>query len=531
MSQRQFRRVYALAAVSTPPQATPERESIPSQKRDFEVAAKQHGWHITEILEVPGFGRDYIQFTACRDDMLKQGIDAFYRLEQLWSKKEIDLLIVRDGDRFARSQPVYATVVYELIRTSKACLYYTAKNLLVDEKNYITIVAFGGYQAADEVERLKARYQSGMQGRVFNRKLPALQTPQSHKIVKNGKTETLVLDDSRQRFFADLAELILKGLSYSIIAVELNERGHRTPKGNLIHAMGIYHLLYSPPTWGALGRHYGKYYGGWVYDESVPLPEGAEIIRDAIPAVWTGEVAELIKAELRRREEIDRNGRGKSTSIKRFAGLFLCGNCGWKMSYNIAARAYARYRCQSRYSKFHTHECRARPIYEKPATEEMKKILQGWIDSGDASNLIRSAKTTDNQSKIRQISEEIERTEKHINALIRQRLDVSESVQTQYINQINDAGEQLEALKAEQRRLQMTTEPANVVAHRINAYYELSQITVDELFSRSDTEINQFLHRLGVRFIIQDSEIDHIITAIDGKRLWQQKEDKDMGLV
>src|SRR5438270_827191 len=145
-NQRQFRRVYALAAVSTKEQAKSDRESIPSQKRAFEEAARQHGWHILETFEVPGFSRDYIQYQDAKIDMLAAGIDAFVRLEQLWQTKAIDLLIVRDGDRFARSQPIYSTIVWELIRAG-ACLFYTAKGLLVDERNFIAVTAFGGYQA------------------------------------------------------------------------------------------------------------------------------------------------------------------------------------------------------------------------------------------------------------------------------------------------------------------------------------------------------------------------------------------------
>jgi hypothetical protein len=64
---------------------------------------------------VPGHSRRYIDFHVLASDAAQGGIDAFYRLRQHWEARDFDVLIVRDGERFACTQALHAYVVERTI--------------------------------------------------------------------------------------------------------------------------------------------------------------------------------------------------------------------------------------------------------------------------------------------------------------------------------------------------------------------------------------------------------------------------------
>jgi hypothetical protein len=68
----------------------------------------------------------------------------------------------------------------------------------------------------------------------------------------------------------------------------------------------------------------------WAFDRSVETPPGVIIEYGTNLAVYTGEQAEIVQAELRRRFEIIR-GKTRPHNTKMFTGLLLCGYCGYYM--------------------------------------------------------------------------------------------------------------------------------------------------------------------------------------------------------
>src|SRR5690606_13376034 len=67
--------------------------------------------------------------------------------------------------------------------------------------------------------------------------------------------------------------------------------------------------------------------GAWIYDESEPIPEGAMMFRNTHPAVWEGELADLVRTEIKRRSETVR-GNSDPQRTHRFSGLGICVECG-----------------------------------------------------------------------------------------------------------------------------------------------------------------------------------------------------------
>ena len=95
-------------AVSTVAQADDEKNSIPSQERQAREYITRENWTIVDVLKVPGHSRRYVDIHECNRDMKERGIFAFDRLLQHWRDQDFDVLVVRDGSRFARTQALHA---------------------------------------------------------------------------------------------------------------------------------------------------------------------------------------------------------------------------------------------------------------------------------------------------------------------------------------------------------------------------------------------------------------------------------------
>jgi len=87
------------AAVSTPDQATDEKESIPAQIEQARKTIQERGWYeVAEPLVVPGHTR-YINWL----DKAMAEIPQLKALIELAEAEKIDLVVVRDWDRLART--------------------------------------------------------------------------------------------------------------------------------------------------------------------------------------------------------------------------------------------------------------------------------------------------------------------------------------------------------------------------------------------------------------------------------------------
>ena len=97
-------RAIIWCAVSTKGQAVEEKDSLPTQEADARAKCDAEGWEVVDVLKVPGHSRNYIDIHECARDMRKNGIDAFDKLIRHWEDRDFDVLVARDGDRFARTQ-------------------------------------------------------------------------------------------------------------------------------------------------------------------------------------------------------------------------------------------------------------------------------------------------------------------------------------------------------------------------------------------------------------------------------------------
>ncbi|MBZ0275370.1 MAG: recombinase family protein, partial [Anaerolineae bacterium] len=219
--------------MSSRAQNEPDKISLPQQETDARALAEGNGWLIADILRVPGHSRRYIDFHRLASDAAKQGVDAFHRLQHHWEAQDFDVMIVRDGDRFARTQALHAYVVERTINI-KARIY-SLQDGWIDDTNYRMFIAMSGYKAAGDIDRLVKARDRAITARA-QRGLPITsRIPMSHQVVRDqttGKAICLQVNEDKRRLWTDLAELILEGVAWFSIEDELfNRYGHVRDNG------------------------------------------------------------------------------------------------------------------------------------------------------------------------------------------------------------------------------------------------------------------------------------------------------------
>lgn len=200
-------------AVSSRAQNKPDKISLPQQEAKSRALAEENGWRIVDVLSVPGHSRRYIDFHELAEDAAQKDIDAFYRLDQHWNARDFDVLIVLDGNRFARTQALHAYITEKTIEMDARI--FSLIDGWVDKQNYRMWIAMNGYKSAGEIDRFVRERDAAMDARAAKGLPVSSRVIFSHKVIRDpnsGKAIRLEVDESKRRLWDDLAILILEGL-------------------------------------------------------------------------------------------------------------------------------------------------------------------------------------------------------------------------------------------------------------------------------------------------------------------------------
>jgi DNA invertase Pin-like site-specific DNA recombinase len=462
MIGRQLRCVI-WCAVSSRAQNEPEKISLPQQERDSRAVALQFDWAIKEVLRVTGHSRRYIDFHELAADAAQEGIDAFHRLLHHWEARDFDVLVVRDAERFARTQALHAYITERTINIGARI--YSLQDGWVDEQNYRMWIAMAGYKAAGDIDRLVKVRDEAMSARA-KRGLPiSSRVPISHKVLRDpqsGKALRLEVDENKRRLWDDLALVILEGVGWDSIELALyNRYGHVNAKGDPYYPNYMYRLIMKPLFWGHIARYHnsaesknGFRYGQWIYDETAPLPEGVVIFRNTHPAVWTGDVADKLRQEINRRSEHMR-GKASSSYTHRLSGLAVCGECGHFMSTYVDDGYRAIY-CPAAKGRNLLPKCGNKGVTsERRIASRFNNFLAQML--GESTTDIFSERlppSVNSHERLETLGAEIVQLEDQARILIRKQITAGEDLQRVYDEEISKVGEQLRIVKDARLRLQ-----------------------------------------------------------------------------
>jgi hypothetical protein len=532
-------RALLWTGVSTPEQAKDEKQSLRAQKQVLTEICQQKGYEIFDILEVPGFSRDYLDIHEWAKDAAAQGIDAGLKLlrymnDPIYRKPEFDVFVFLDGDRFGRTQSLL-TRIAETISMKLHLPLYSHHDGLIEPNHARMWISMVAYKSASEIDRLKEKRKIGMPARAKKGKALARKKTHLYRAVyHDGEEIGIEIDRSKQTLWNDLATLILAGVSWNKIEAELFTRfGHVHPATGRPYAnRTFYDIVHTPVFWGHSawnyrpkgGRNRTKT-GFWVFDSSELPPDGVQMYYNTHEAVYNGELAEQIKAELRRRR-LAVKGKINPQRTFRFSGLLVCNKCGYNLSWIEGGSGYQGYRCMSHFYPYYPH--RASCLERKSISVAR---VQKWLDARlrqmlavqDLTPLTRNneAENTHAVENIEDLRKEIMEMERVARNLVLRQATAPEGLQATYDETIKDYGDRLLIKKTnlkEMERSQAESREMNNVQQF--ALKQLLEISMDNFWKLEEREINQMLHRLlaNNRLAVQDGQIVGIRKAVVKRR-------------
>jgi DNA invertase Pin-like site-specific DNA recombinase len=525
MSDKPLRAVV-WAAVSTRAQTDDDRDSLPLQLEHGREMAHKLGLEVIDALEVPGHSRRYLDIHELAKHAREEGIDAFDKLIKLIKQKAFDVLIVRDGDRFARTQALHAYITESIINMGGKL--YSLADGWVTEENYRMWIAMSGYKASKDVDELVKKRRNAMNA-IAAKGLPTSYAPHmAHKVEYDPVTRKAirqVLDESKAQLWQYIYELVVnQRIAWVDLERELyNRYAIVNPNtGKWYARQTFYQMLYKPGFWGHTGRYYDGLGTGqrWVYDDDIEPPAGVMLFRHTIPPVFTGEQAERLKAELRRREDTA-HGRSKTNTNYAFTGLLMCDVCRTMLTVKPTThplkdgsnRTWVYYRCSEKASSFREVKCNQRNIHHATIVAALDKLLAKVIQTGDLSLIYNIPKQSNNERDFL-IARIAELEEQKTDDMASQRASRVPSVKAEYRELIDKAAEQIEILKGRLAELEAETANNDELLTARQALSDLKEIGLPALWQQTTGYQNQVLHALFGRqkLLVRDGEIVGIDT-------------------
>lgn len=508
-------------AVSSTAQTSEDKYSLPDQEEKQKALCAENNWLVTKTFIVPGHSRFYIDIHECAADMAAKGIYALTELIQTWKVKPrpFDVLVCRDFTRFARTASMLTYIVEMTLYMG--AVVYSMTDGWVTEENSAIVVALAGFKTKKDITDLNQRRDAGLDSRL-DRGLNMNNLPTSHRLVfdDQGKPSHLEINQKSVRFWMDVAELLLEGHSFRRITDEMVDRGHTTKSGHPVSISTFLRTLYNPYFWGHAARHYvmgrGKrHYDQWAFDENLPLPDGVKVHRNTHPAMYTGELADAVKAELRRRKEVIK-GKAKPKGDYRYTGLLICNKCGSTLSANPNS-GYPNWRCNARFLRYRTKQCPGdKSISDRKVTNEIRAFLKDWIGLGSPQNVPLFNKNFNVETQITLIESDILSKEEEIENMIdsQNAPGVSNNVRDLYSKKIHKAGQELDILKQQRKNLTLKSTNQAAESSRGAAFSFIVEQSVDAFLQQEPTVVNQTLHQLliDLRFVFDGGEIVNVIS-------------------
>ncbi len=533
------KRCVIWCAVSSEEQAKDDKLSLSTQEYELRAFAEEQGWDIVRVFLWDGYSRWESDPVSALEDFAAQGRFEYHELRRLWQERGLDVLLLYTHSRAGRSFTMQSWVVENVIRHGGEI--YRIHGGWINKRDYAFQIGIGGVLSTADIDRLIEQRFHAMNQRASQGLPTSSSPPMSHVVLRDdmgrvlhderGRPMSMVVNEKLRRFWTDAAQLFLDGISFKAMELELYKRfGHTAPNGKVYPANTVRSAYLNPNFWGHSARHFkdgrkhGWKIGAWVYDESLPAPEGVLLHRNTHEPVYHGELADRVRAELRRRDTVAR-GRSSSYRSGRFTGLFVCGECTYYFGYSRKGK-YSYLYCGARnVGIYRSRLCNQKSgLTEAQAQNFIDALLRRVLDTGALAAAFEEVARTDTPDD--------QRTD-----LIRQELaDLEDQVQRLVLKQATAPGNLSHIYDAEVRRL---GERHVILKNQIEqAFYqeqrahveqveeglvlgELRELGLEAFWQQPDRAINQMLHQLfgEKRLVVIDGEIlNRFTTAPPEKR-------------
>jgi hypothetical protein len=504
-------RAVIWCAVSSKIQAADDKVSLGEQERLAREWTTGAGLRVVDVLSVPGHSRAETDILTLYEDYAAIGVEAYQRLRAHWQANDFDVLVGFAPNRLGRSFSIIAFVLENAVKHGRRA--YLLQGGWVDASNVDSFIAMAGWGTKSETRQRIAVGDANIEKRMA-RGLHTRAIPFSHRPVRDerGRSVRLEVREDLRRLFEDAADLLLDGVGWLRLPEALAQRGHINPAtGHKWQASRLRRLFLNPYTWGAASIGYLDKIGLWAFDERHPLPEGVRIERSPsppIPAIWTGERAAAIKAELRRRHELQR-GRGSWTRYH-LSGLMVCAGCGHRLAVSWKETGKARriyWICPAAKTR-HYGPCPSRQlIHDDKAKVQIGEFIRRAALLGMVTLGI-SDKGSEALDRLGMVEREISAIEGQVGRMILDQANAPENLRSIYQRKIAEAGQQLATIEDERRRLLAIAPSPTIQAAQGEALRALIE-HVEDLWDMGAVEVNRLLlAALGrARFVVKGKAI------------------------
>jgi hypothetical protein len=495
-------------AVSSEVQASEDKLSLKEQDEWARSWCQAHDATIVAVLTVDGHPRSEPDIFKLFQDYEAIGCDAYSQHYELCRRRGFDVLLAWSDDRLGRAPSIITHIIDMTVSVAGATVELKHGGT-INKANKNIRMGMSVASVPTQLDQFKERRHFGMNKRAEKGLPTSSGVHTSHKLIRDerGKASRLAVDETKRRLFDDLATLILEGVAWLKMPMALYQLGHAKSNGKPYTQAAMYSLVMHPVFWGHSARFFSekKFANGykrdlWVFDENEPLPEGVKIWRNTHEAVWTGELAEKIQAELRRRRSTIR-GRANPHRTHWFSGLLICYKCSYNLVFKSTNQGFKGYHCKTHERHVvapqnypldcdqnrHINEQALKTLFESKLREALERRTPFVFDDAPQSE--------PSINNVQKIESEIVTLEDKISRAIQRQIAAPENVQHIYVGEIKAMSEQLQNLSATLQRAKrdVATYSPN---ERIRALEELERLGgVDALWEQPGAFVNQFLHR------------------------------------
>lgn len=521
------KRCVIWCAVSSEEQAKDDKLSLSTQESEMREYAQAQGWDVVHVFMWDGYSRWESDPIAALEDFAEQGRFEYHELRRMWRERAFDVLLLYTHSRAGRSFTMQSWVVENVIRHGGEI--YRIHGGWINKRDYAFQIGIGGVLSTADIDRLIEQRFHAMNQRASQGLPTTSKPPLSHLVRRDelGKPLTdqrghplpMIVDTRLRRLWDDAAALLLEGVSFKALEIELYKRfGHVDASGKPYASNTVRSNLLSPGFWGHSARHYkdgrkhGWKIGAWVYDDTLPAPDGVLLHRNTHEAVYTGERADQVRAELRRRETVAR-GRSSSYASGRFTGLFICGECTYYFGYSRKGK-YSYLYCGARnVGVYRSRMCnQQRGLTERQAQDFIDALLRQALDTDLLASAFDEAalETVQPMHRAELIRSELADLEEQAQRLVLKQATAPDTLSHIYDAEIKRIGERHVILRNQVEQAQYIEAHAKQQAREEQSVLgELRDLGLPTFWSQPDQTVNQLLHRLmgTKRFIVLDGEI------------------------
>lgn len=513
-------------AVSSIDQAGEDKISLDYQETECRKLAAERGYTVVDVLSVDGFSRSEGDLITALEELRGQGVTAYDRIREHWQNHTIDVLVAYTDSRLGRSPSLYTHVFDNLL--SNHINIDTVQGGLINFRDRRVRNALGIIAITADLDRLHDQYDPGMTKRMEDGRPVASNDTFTHVKVRNSKGEshTYAVREENRAACDLIARSMIDRKGYHVIAGLLADYGIRGTRGSYMWDSDVRMVVLSPISWGNIARKYKNKQGIWVFDDSVDLPPGVVIQRGTHESIWTGDLGDALKEELRRRELLN-TGKAWPSKLTAFSGLLVCGYCGYRMSFQHVPKptyVWRAYTCSSNFTqinRLHGRSCESvkKSIRFEAVVEWLTPRLELAVRAEDINVLFNVNTVAPIEADLSLLKKQLIEKQAYGQRLMEDRGNTPASMSSGLQALIDRTGEELKHLEEDIARLshKRSVQKRATVSNQ-RALDSLREIGTDNLWKLSEPEINQRLyaifgnHKLSVR----DGEITDFVIADGG---------------